>query len=76
MLVLLYLFNLSNRSRPKAVNGYPKSSFDKAVRYALNQWQELSVFLGDGATPIHNNQTEGELRRLTIGRQNWLFVQP
>jgi len=52
----------------------PKSSIGKAVRYALNQWDELSVFLGDGAIPIDNNQTESELRSLTIGRQNWLFV--
>lgn len=52
----------------------PKSSFGKAVRYALNQWDELSVFLSDGAIPMDNNETENELRRLTIGRQNWLFV--
>jgi hypothetical protein len=52
----------------------PKSSLGKAVRYALNQWDELSVFLGDGAIPFDNNETEGELRSLTIGRQNWLFV--
>ncbi len=52
----------------------PKSSLGKAVRYALNQWDELSVFVGDGAIPIDNNETENELRRLTIGRKNWLFV--
>lgn len=52
----------------------PKSSVGKAVRYALNQWDELSVFLGDGSIPFDNNETEGELRSLTIGRQNWLFV--
>jgi transposase len=52
----------------------PKSSLGKAVRYALNQWDELSVFLDDGAIPFDNNQTEGTLRGLTIGRQNWLFV--
>jgi len=52
----------------------PKSSLGKAVRYTLNQWNELSVFLGDGAIPIDNNETENELRRLTIGRKNWLFV--
>ena len=52
----------------------PKSSLGKAVRYALNQWDELSVFLNDGAIPFDNNQTEGTLRSLTIGRQNWLFV--
>lgn len=52
----------------------PKSRLGKAVRYALNQWDELSVFLDDGAIPIDNNATESELRRLTIGRKNWLFV--
>ena len=52
----------------------PKSSLGKAVRYSLNQWDELTVFLGDGAIPFDNNQTENELRSLTIGRQNWLFV--
>lgn len=49
----------------------PKSKLGKAVRYALNQWDELSVYLGNGAIPIDNNETENELRRLTIGRKNW-----
>lgn len=52
----------------------PKSSLGKAVRYTLNQWDELYVYLSNGAIPIDNNQTEAELRGLTIGRQNWLFV--
>ena len=52
----------------------PKSKLGKAVRYALNQWDELSVYLVNGAIPIDNNETENELRRLTIGRKNWLFV--
>lgn len=52
----------------------PKSSLGKAVRYTLNQWDEMSMFLGDGAIPFDNNETESELRSLTIGRQNWLFV--
>ena len=46
----------------------------KAVRYALNQWQPLIVFTEDGGLPIHNNDTERDLRRLTIGRKNWLFL--
>lgn len=52
----------------------PKSKIAGAIRYALNQWRELSVFLEDGRIPIHNNDTERELRRLTIGRNNWLFL--
>lgn len=30
--------------------------------------------LGDGAILMHNSETESELRSLTIGGQNWLFV--
>ena len=52
----------------------PKSSLSTAVRYSLNQWDELNVFLSNGAIPIDNNETESELRSLTIGRNNWLFV--
>jgi len=52
----------------------PKSAIGGAVRYALNQWQPLVAFLSDGSLPIDNNDTERDLRRLTIGRKNWLFI--
>lgn len=52
----------------------PKSAIGKAVRYALNQWVPLTAFLQEGRLPIHNNDTERDLRRLTIGRANWLFI--
>ena len=67
----LYDWLVEKSSDPRVL---PKSSLGKAVRYALNQWNEMTVFLGDGAIPFDNNETEGELRSLTIGRQNWLFV--
>lgn len=67
----LHTWLIDKSSNPRVL---PKSSLGKAVRYALNQSSELSVFLSDGAIPIDNNETESELRRLTIGRQNWLFV--
>ena len=49
----------------------PKSGIGTAVRYALNQWQPLLSFTTDGCLPIDNNDTERDLRRLTIGRKNW-----
>ena len=52
----------------------PKSSIAKAIGYTLNQWDELSAFTTHGGLPMDNNDTERELRRLTIGRKNWLFV--
>jgi transposase len=52
----------------------PKSAIGMAVRYAVNQWQPLLAFTTDGHLPIDNNDTERDLRRLTIGRKNWLFI--
>lgn len=52
----------------------PKSAIGMAVRYALNIWEPLSAFLSDGRLPIDNNDTERDLRRITIGRKNWLFI--
>lgn len=52
----------------------PKSAIAVAVRYALNQWKPLMSFTLDGSLPIDNNDTERDLRRLTIGRKNWLFI--
>jgi len=46
----------------------------KAVGYALNQRVALSRFLEDGRLPIHNNFSEGQLRREAIGRKNWIFL--
>ena len=46
----------------------------RAVGYALNQRVALSRFLGDERLPLHNNISEGALRREVIGRKNWLFL--
>ena len=52
----------------------PKSAIAGAIRYALNHWESLLSFTEDGRLPIDNNDTERDLRRLTIGRKNWLFI--
>ena len=52
----------------------PKSAIGGAIRYALNQWKPLLSYVTDGSLPIDNNDTERDLRRLTIGRKNWLFL--
>jgi transposase len=46
----------------------------KAIGYARNQRVALQRFLKDGRLPIHNNFSEGALRREAIGRKNWLFL--
>jgi hypothetical protein len=46
----------------------------RALQYLENHWDALTYFVRDGRVPIHNNRSELELRRLVIGRANWLFV--
>jgi len=39
-----------------------------------NPWSALVNYVDDGRLPIDNNDTERDLRALTIGRRNWLFI--
>ena len=52
----------------------PQSDFGKAIGYLRNQWTGLQRYLSDGRIPIDNNQSEQEIRPLTTGRKNWLFL--
>jgi transposase len=52
----------------------PKSPIAAAIRYADNQWTELGVFLDDQRVPLDNNGSERALRRVALGRKNYLFV--
>jgi len=37
-------------------------------------WPRLLLFLEDGRIELTNNHAERELRRLVLGRKNWLFA--
>jgi len=52
----------------------PKSPVGEAVRYALNQWNTLTLFLDDARIPVDNNASERALRVVALGRKNFLFV--
>ena len=52
----------------------PKSPLAVAIRYTLAQWDELGVFLNDARVPLDNNASERALRRVALGRKNYLFV--
>lgn len=51
----------------------PKSPMGQAIVYALNQWDALCVYTTDGDLAIDNNASENALRRVAIGRNNWMF---
>ena len=49
------------------------SKLEDAVRYSLNQKQQLMAFLDYGEVPISNNLAENAIQPFTLGRKNWLF---
>ena len=52
----------------------PKSPLGVAIGYALSQWRALTRYLDDGILDIDNNAAERALRRVAVGRKNWLFA--
>ncbi len=52
----------------------PKTSLGRALGYLDRQWNRLLLFLNDGNIESTNNRRERELRRLVLGRRNWLFT--
>jgi transposase len=52
----------------------PRSPIAQAIGYALNQWPALIVYTSDARLSIDNNISERALRRVAVGRKNWLFA--
>ena len=59
---------------PVAAIQLPSSKLAGAFNYIRNHWDALNVFVTDGRLPIDNNQGERLMRRVAVGRKNWLFV--
>ncbi|OAI76576.1 hypothetical protein RSP799_20525 [Ralstonia solanacearum] len=51
-----------------------KSDTTKAINYALNQWDALTLYCDDGAVEIDNNLAENALRCVALGHKNFLFA--
>ncbi len=52
----------------------PKTPLGAALGYLHRQWKRLLHFLTDGNIELTNNNVECELRKLVLGRRNWLFA--
>jgi transposase len=52
----------------------PKTPLGRALGYLHRQWPRLILFLDDGNIELTNNRREREIRRLVLGRRNWLFT--
>jgi transposase len=51
-----------------------RSPMAGAIGYVLNQWDALNVYATRGFLVIDNNAAERALKRVAIGRKNWLFA--
>jgi transposase len=52
----------------------PKSPLAEAIGYARAHWVALTRYLEDGILELDNNIAERALRRIAIGRKNWMFA--
>jgi transposase len=52
----------------------PRSGLGRAIRYILRNFRELGRFLRFASIPPDNNIAEASLRRVALGRKNFLFV--
>jgi transposase len=52
----------------------PKSPMAEAIGYALNNWEALRRYTEAGFLAIDNNVSEREMKRIAIGRKNWLSI--
>jgi hypothetical protein len=52
----------------------PQSPMRTAINYILNRKNQLLAYTKDQRLPIDNNPVERALRRVAIGRKNWLHL--
>lgn len=52
----------------------PKTLSGKAVRYMLERWKKLTIFLNDPILRLDTNPVEGVIRPFVVGRNNWMFA--
>lgn len=52
----------------------PKSPLGEAMTYTRRQWKALERYTENADLAIDNNLAERELRRVALGRKNWMFA--
>ncbi|OVE81293.1 hypothetical protein BVY04_03525 [bacterium M21] len=64
------------RLKEEAINPtlLPKSKPGKAVKYMLKREANFSRYLDHASAHMDNNISERALRKIAVGRKNWLFI--
>lgn len=52
----------------------PQSEVQKALQYALTQWDALTLFVTNPHVALDNNLIENQMRPIALGRKNWMFA--
>jgi len=68
--LMVDFFNWARESQHETA---PRSLAARAIGYALNQETELMAVLLNVDLPLDNNRAERSLRKIVVGRKNWLF---
>lgn len=53
----------------------PNSGLGQAIKYMLNHWNELTLFLRQPGAPLDNNICERALKKAILNRKNALFYK-
>jgi hypothetical protein len=53
----------------------PNSGLGQAIKYMLNHWHELTLFLRQPGAPLDNNICERALKKAILNRKNALFYK-
>jgi len=68
------LASLKQWLQEQYVNIKTTTPLSKAVTYALQRWDKLSIYSTDSRLQIDNNWIENAMRPVTLGRKNYLFA--
>ena len=52
----------------------PKSKLFEAVRYTLSHEKNFRLYLEHADAKMHNNTAERAVKKIVLGRKNWLYV--
>lgn len=67
-----YLYKWCLENLPKVK---PGSLMEKAIKYILRHYDELTAYLTIPEMPIDNNDTERAIREMVMGKQAYLFCE-
>ena len=51
----------------------PDNKLGKAIRYMLNNWKAFQTYMEEGYLSMHNNLSEQQIRKIVLGRLNWIY---